>query len=313
MNQNQGRESIATKLVANLITEVGADRVLACDLHSGQSMGHFDIPVDHVHGQPVILDYLARKTIKTDDLVVVSPDVGGVARAGAFAKKLSDAPLTIVDKRRHGYNVAEELPFGCYRAAKSLDPTTMPTNVDKDQVKAAIKAQQDQQIDNKQALMAEMRFCSDIELTADNVFKEFILRELSAVVGAIIIACLMVANLVGFVIGPSGISWLKSVFLQTEGDTMTCPRNLTNGVMLFGGILVIRLHLSGAVSFFGKDTLPLHQRMRQTLRLVHRDVGLMAFVFHYMLGNLVVSADETGQVGPCASGKVDGRKEYEAT
>lgn len=55
----------------------------------------------------MILDYLARKTIKTDDLVVVSPDVGGVARARAFAKKLSDAPLAIVDKRRHGYNVAE--------------------------------------------------------------------------------------------------------------------------------------------------------------------------------------------------------------
>ncbi|GFQ07709.1 ribose-phosphate pyrophosphokinase 1 [Phtheirospermum japonicum] len=105
--KTQGRESIAAKLVANLITEAGADRVLACDLHSGQSMGYFDIPVDHVHGQPVILDYLASKTVRTDDLVVVSPDVGGVARARAFAKKLSDAPLAIVDKRRHGHNVAE--------------------------------------------------------------------------------------------------------------------------------------------------------------------------------------------------------------
>lgn len=57
--------------------------------------------------QPVILDYLASKTICSDDLVVVSPDVGGVARARAFAKKLSDAPLAIVDKRRHGHNVAE--------------------------------------------------------------------------------------------------------------------------------------------------------------------------------------------------------------
>ncbi|KAL3356229.1 hypothetical protein AABB24_017089 [Solanum stoloniferum] len=105
--KTQGRESIAAKLVANLITEAGADRVLACDLHSGQSMGYFDIPVDHVPGQPVILDYLASKTICSDDLVVVSPDVGGVARARAFAKKLSDAPLAIVDKRRHGHNVAE--------------------------------------------------------------------------------------------------------------------------------------------------------------------------------------------------------------
>ncbi|KAL6493421.1 ribose-phosphate pyrophosphokinase 1 [Orobanche gracilis] len=105
--KTQGRESIAAKLVANLITEAGANRVLGCDLHSGQAMGYFDIPVDHVHGQPVILDYLASKTIRTDDLVVVSPDVGGVARARAFAKKLSDAPLAIVDKRRHGHNVAE--------------------------------------------------------------------------------------------------------------------------------------------------------------------------------------------------------------
>ncbi|XP_028783388.1 ribose-phosphate pyrophosphokinase 1 isoform X3 [Neltuma alba] len=105
--KTQGRESIAAKLVANLITEAGANRVLACDLHSGQSMGYFDIPVDHVYGQPVILDYLASKTICSDDLVVVSPDVGGVARARAFAKKLSDAPLAIVDKRRHAHNVAE--------------------------------------------------------------------------------------------------------------------------------------------------------------------------------------------------------------
>ncbi|KDO53829.1 hypothetical protein CISIN_1g018472mg [Citrus sinensis] len=105
--KTQGRESIAAKLVANLITEAGADRVLACDLHSGQSMGYFDIPVDHVYCQPVILDYLASKTVSSNDLVVVSPDVGGVARARAFAKKLSDAPLAIVDKRRHGHNVAE--------------------------------------------------------------------------------------------------------------------------------------------------------------------------------------------------------------
>ncbi|XWS74703.1 hypothetical protein CRYUN_Cryun01aG0020600 [Craigia yunnanensis] len=102
--KTQGRESIAAKLIANLITEVGANRVLACDLHSGQSMGYFDIPVDHVYGQVLNL-YL--KTVCSDDLVVVSPDVGGVARARAFAKKLSDAPLAIVDKRHHGHNVAE--------------------------------------------------------------------------------------------------------------------------------------------------------------------------------------------------------------
>ncbi|RAL52077.1 unnamed protein product [Cuscuta campestris] len=105
--KTQGRESIAAKLVANIITEAGADRVLACDLHSGQSIGYFDIPVDHIYCQPVVLDYLASKKICSDDLVVVSPDVGGVARARAFAKKLSDAPLAIVDKRRQGHNVAE--------------------------------------------------------------------------------------------------------------------------------------------------------------------------------------------------------------
>ncbi|KAF8407436.1 hypothetical protein HHK36_006569 [Tetracentron sinense] len=119
--KTQGRESIAAKLVANLITEAGANRVLACDLHSGQSMGYFDIPVDHVYGQPVILDYLASKTICSDDLVVVSPDVGGVARARAFAKKLSDAPLAIVDKRRHGHNVAEARSLKCGDAAVDTD------------------------------------------------------------------------------------------------------------------------------------------------------------------------------------------------
>ena len=63
------------------------------DLHSGQCVGYFDIPVDHVYGDSVILDYLASKRISSGDLVVVSPDVGGVARARAFAKKLNDAPL----------------------------------------------------------------------------------------------------------------------------------------------------------------------------------------------------------------------------
>ena len=100
-----GRESITAKLVANLITEAGANRVLAMDLHSAQIQGYFDIPFDHVYGSPVLLDYLARKQLP--DLVVVSPDVGGVARARAFAKKLDDAPLAIIDKRRQAHNVAE--------------------------------------------------------------------------------------------------------------------------------------------------------------------------------------------------------------
>jgi ribose-phosphate pyrophosphokinase len=100
-----GRESITAKLVANLITQAGASRILAMDLHSAQIQGYFDIPFDHVYGSPVIIDYLASKQLS--DIVVVSPDVGGVARARAFAKKLDDAPLAIIDKRRHAHNVAE--------------------------------------------------------------------------------------------------------------------------------------------------------------------------------------------------------------
>ena len=100
-----GRESITAKLVANLIVQSGANRVIAMDLHSAQIQGYFDIPCDHVYGAPVLLDYLSEKRLS--DLVVVSPDVGGVARARAFAKKLNDAPLAIIDKRRQTHNVAE--------------------------------------------------------------------------------------------------------------------------------------------------------------------------------------------------------------
>jgi ribose-phosphate pyrophosphokinase len=102
-----GRESITAKLVANLITQAGTNRVLAMDLHAAQIQGYFDIPFDHVYGSPVILDYLMSKELQ--DIVVVSPDVGGVARARAFAKKLNDAPLAIIDKRRQAHNVAEVL------------------------------------------------------------------------------------------------------------------------------------------------------------------------------------------------------------
>ncbi len=100
-----GRESITAKLVANLIVEAGAHRVLAMDLHSAQIQGYFDIPFDHIYSTPVLLDYFATKDLS--DLVIVSPDVGGVARARAFAKKLDDAPLAIIDKRRQSHNVAE--------------------------------------------------------------------------------------------------------------------------------------------------------------------------------------------------------------
>ncbi|MEI6427413.1 MAG: ribose-phosphate pyrophosphokinase [Pseudanabaena sp. ELA607] len=102
-----GRESITAKLVANLIVQSGANRVIAMDLHSAQIQGYFDIPCDHVYGGPVLFDYLNQKQLS--DLVVVSPDVGGVARARAFAKKLNDAPIAIIDKRRQAHNVAEVL------------------------------------------------------------------------------------------------------------------------------------------------------------------------------------------------------------
>ena len=91
--------------MAYLFTQAGAGRVLAMDLHSAQIQGYFDIPCDHVYGSPVIIDNLASKGL--EDIVVVSPDVGGVARARAFAKKLNDAPLAIIDKRRQAHNVAE--------------------------------------------------------------------------------------------------------------------------------------------------------------------------------------------------------------
>ncbi len=102
-----GRESITAKLVANLLAKSGVDRVLAMDLHSAQIQGYFDIPCDHIYGSPVLVDYLAGRDF--GDVVVVSPDVGGVARARAFAKQMKDAPLAIIDKRRSGHNVAESL------------------------------------------------------------------------------------------------------------------------------------------------------------------------------------------------------------
>ena len=102
-----GRESITAKLTANLLVQSGVDRVLAMDLHSAQIQGYFDIPCDHIYGSPVLVDYLSTKDL--GEVVVVSPDVGGVARARAFAKQMKDAPLAIIDKRRSGHNVAKSL------------------------------------------------------------------------------------------------------------------------------------------------------------------------------------------------------------
>ncbi len=93
------RTPISAKLVANIITQAGADRVLAVDLHAGQIQGFFDIPTDNLYAAPTMAaDIQARYGEK--DLMVVSPDVGGVVRARALAKRLDNAPLAIVDKRR---------------------------------------------------------------------------------------------------------------------------------------------------------------------------------------------------------------------
>ncbi|NOW44851.1 ribose-phosphate pyrophosphokinase [Novosphingobium sp. SG751A] len=100
------RTPISAKLVANLITTAGADRVLAVDLHAGQIQGFFDIPTDNLFAAPVMAaDILARNG--DAGLMVVSPDVGGVVRARALAKRLNNAPLSIVDKRRDKPGVSE--------------------------------------------------------------------------------------------------------------------------------------------------------------------------------------------------------------
>ena len=100
------RTPISAKLVANMITAAGADRVLTVDLHAGQIQGFFDIPTDNLYGAPVMsADILSRHG--GEPMMVVSPDVGGVARARALAKRLDDAPLAIVDKRREKAGVSE--------------------------------------------------------------------------------------------------------------------------------------------------------------------------------------------------------------
>ncbi|HOR85107.1 MAG TPA: ribose-phosphate pyrophosphokinase [Bacillota bacterium] len=102
--KSKSREPITAKLVANLIEAAGADRVITMDLHAPQIQGFFDIPVDHLYASPLIVNYFTNK--KLDDIVVVSPDVGGVTRARSLATKL-DAPLAIIDKRRPRPNVSE--------------------------------------------------------------------------------------------------------------------------------------------------------------------------------------------------------------
>jgi ribose-phosphate pyrophosphokinase len=99
------RTPISAKLVANLLTTAGAERVLTVDLHAGQIQGFFDIPVDHLYAMPVMIDYL-RSHHPGRDTVIVSPDAGGVERARAYAKRLNGS-LAIIDKRREKANVSE--------------------------------------------------------------------------------------------------------------------------------------------------------------------------------------------------------------
>ena len=101
-----GRTPISAKLVANLITRAGADRVLTMDLHAGQIQGFFDIPTDNLLPVPLLAQDINKRYGKTDDLLIVSPDVGGVVRARALAKRI-DADLAIVDKRRSGPGESE--------------------------------------------------------------------------------------------------------------------------------------------------------------------------------------------------------------
>jgi ribose-phosphate pyrophosphokinase len=102
--KDRPRVPIAAKMVANLITTAGADRILTMDLHASQIQGFFDIPVDHLYAAPIVVDYFRENPI--EDLIVVAPDTGGAERARAYAKRL-DAGLALCDKRRERANEAD--------------------------------------------------------------------------------------------------------------------------------------------------------------------------------------------------------------
>ena len=105
--KSKARDPISAKLVANLLTTAGADRILTMDLHATQIQGFFDIPVDNMLGSSVLIPHIAgRFGVARDDIVIVSPDLGSVNRARKFTEKL-DLPLAIIDKRRPKANVSE--------------------------------------------------------------------------------------------------------------------------------------------------------------------------------------------------------------
>ena len=100
------RTPISAKLVADLITAAGVDRVVSVDLHAGQIQGFFDIPVDHLYAMPVFIDYLRTGGLIGDNAVAISPDAGGVERARGFAKRM-ESSMAIIDKRRPAPNISE--------------------------------------------------------------------------------------------------------------------------------------------------------------------------------------------------------------
>lgn len=103
--KTSGREAITAKLVADLLTTAGADRVLAMDLHTGQIQGFFNILVDHIFATPILVNYIKDLGINPDNMVAVSPDMGGANRTRYFAKRLG-CPIAIIDKRRDKHNEA---------------------------------------------------------------------------------------------------------------------------------------------------------------------------------------------------------------
>ena len=103
--KTSGREAITAKLVADVLTTAGADRILAMDLHTGQIQGFFNILVDHIFATPVLVDYIKNLNLPVSDIVAVSPDTGGVPRTRYFAKEIN-CSLAIIDKRRDRHNEA---------------------------------------------------------------------------------------------------------------------------------------------------------------------------------------------------------------
>ena len=104
--KTRGREPISAKLVANLMSAAGLNRVVTVDLHAGQIQGFFDIPVDHLAAAPALAEYFHNLNLTKEEMVVISPDLGGVSRARGFAEMLN-APMAIIDKRRPEPGVAE--------------------------------------------------------------------------------------------------------------------------------------------------------------------------------------------------------------